>query len=84
MVKDTGIGIPPEKQSKLFQPFVQVDMGINRKYEGTGLGLFISRRIMNLMGGDITLESEVNKGSLFTVILPLENGGIQCKQQSSS
>lgn len=84
MVKDTGIGIPPEKQSKLFQPFVQVDMGINRKYEGTGLGLFISRRIMNLMGGDITLESEVNKGSLFTVILPLKNGGIQCKQQSSS
>ncbi|MCB5259340.1 MAG: ATP-binding protein [Candidatus Cloacimonetes bacterium] len=72
-VKDTGIGIPDEMQDKIFHPFVQVDMGIDRKYEGTGLGLFISKRIIEMMGGDIILESEVNVGSTFSVILPLQN-----------
>ena len=71
-VKDTGIGIPPEKLSQLFTPFTQVDASTTRKYGGTGLGLSIARRLVELMGGLIGVESVTGQGSLFwfTVSLP--------------
>ena len=69
-VSDTGYGIKPEDQKKLFNTFVQVDMNMHRSIEGTGLGLAITKRLCNAMGGDITVESEYGKGSTFTVIIP--------------
>jgi signal transduction histidine kinase/ActR/RegA family two-component response regulator len=64
-VKDSGIGISDEQQAKLFQSFEQADGGISRKFGGTGLGLSISKTIINLIGGDIWVESELGKGSSF-------------------
>lgn len=64
-VKDTGIGIPPDKIDRLFKLFSQVDTATNRKYGGTGLGLVICERLVKLMGGNIGVESQENKGSNF-------------------
>ena len=65
-VRDTGIGMTPEEQNRLFSSFEQADSGITRKYGGTGLGLAICKKIVNLMGGDIRVESAPGQGSLFT------------------
>jgi signal transduction histidine kinase len=69
-VRDTGIGISDEQKNKLFKSFSQVDESTTRKYGGTGLGLVISLRFCQLMGGNITVESQLGKGCLFTVWLP--------------
>ena len=69
-VSDTGIGIAAAQLDKLFQPFVQIDSSLSRRYSGTGLGLSLVRRIVELHGGSVTLTSQVNEGSCFTVILP--------------
>ncbi|WP_109124186.1 response regulator [Dyella sp. C11] len=71
-VTDTGIGIPPEKAQKIFQAFEQVDASTSRQYGGTGLGLTISKRIAELLDGDIVLHSDVGHGSTFTILLPLD------------
>jgi PAS domain S-box-containing protein len=68
-VADTGIGMSPEQQDGLFEPFIQGDASTTRKYGGTGLGLTISRLFCQMMGGDITLESKLGIGSTFTVQL---------------
>ena len=69
-VLDTGKGIKPEDQAKLFDEFVQVDTKKNHSIEGTGLGLAITKRLCSVMGGDISMESEYGKGSVFTAIIP--------------
>ncbi|MBD2341132.1 response regulator [Calothrix sp. FACHB-156] len=69
-VIDTGIGIAAADMSKLFQPFVQLDSSLSRRYPGTGLGLSLVRRIVDLHGGSIRVESELGLGSCFSVILP--------------
>jgi signal transduction histidine kinase len=70
-VSDTGIGIPLEAQARIFEPFVQVDGSITREQAGSGLGLSIVKQLTHLMGGEITVKSEVGQGTIFTVILPL-------------
>ena len=69
-VRDTGIGIAPENISKLFQPFIQIDSALNRQYQGTGLGLALVKRIVEMHGGKVMLSSELGVGSCFTVSLP--------------
>ncbi|VAW87480.1 Two-component system sensor histidine kinase/response regulator hybrid [hydrothermal vent metagenome] len=72
-ISDTGIGIAKENQSGIFDAFKQVDGSHTRRYQGTGLGLAISQSFSKLMGGEIILESRLNQGSTFTLIIPLRN-----------
>ena len=67
---DTGIGIAPEDLKRLFDPFVQVDSKLNRQFEGTGLGLALVQKLTDLHGGSVMVESEIGKGSQFTINLP--------------
>jgi signal transduction histidine kinase len=70
-ITDTGIGIKEEDSIKLFKPFIQIESHLARKYQGSGLGLSISKKLAELLGGSIDLKSEFGKGSTFSVVLPI-------------
>jgi PAS domain S-box-containing protein len=73
-ISDTGIGMTTEQRERLFQEFTQADASTTRKYGGTGLGLAITRKFCEMLGGSISAESQVGKGSIFTLVLPAEGG----------
>ena len=70
-VEDTGIGISPEQQVRIFSEFIQAEENTTRQFGGTGLGLALSRRFCQMLGGDIRLRSELGRGAVFTIVLPL-------------
>ena len=72
IVSDTGIGIQPENFNRIFDPFWQVEQKATRRATGTGLGLTVSRRLANLMGGDVAVNSTLGEGAVFTVTLPMK------------
>jgi signal transduction histidine kinase len=69
-VSDTGIGMTPEQMTRLFKEFSQADASTSRNYGGTGLGLALSKRFSQMMGGDVTVESEAGRGTTFTILMP--------------
>jgi len=82
-VSDTGCGIPAEARSYIFEPFRQVDGSPTRKHSGSGLGLSIVKQLTQMMGGEVLLESEVGRGSTFTVVLPLLPMGLYAAQEAT-
>ncbi|WP_017303987.1 PAS domain S-box protein [Spirulina subsalsa] len=82
-VIDTGIGITPENLKKLFQPFIQIDSALNRQYQGTGLGLAVTKRIVELHGGQVGVSSEEGKGSCFMIDLPYQASVVFAPQTNS-
>jgi signal transduction histidine kinase len=72
-VADTGAGIQRERMNLLFQPFSQVDGGLGRRHDGTGLGLYLAQRLAKLLRGEIAAQSEFGSGSKFTLMLPMDN-----------
>jgi signal transduction histidine kinase len=83
-VADTGIGMTPEQQAKLFEEFTQADSTTAQRYGGTGLGLAITRKLARMMGGDVTVQSELGKGSTFTVRLPADGGTLVATSSEST
>jgi len=81
-VRDTGIGIAPEAMGAIFQSFTQADATLTRQYGGTGLGLAISKHLVELMGGQISVESRLNQGSTFTFVLPIAETASQSAHPS--
>jgi signal transduction histidine kinase len=69
-VRDTGVGIAKADQARVFEDFTRIESGYARTQQGTGLGLALARRLVRLMGGDITLDSEPGRGSTFTITIP--------------
>ena len=70
-VADTGIGIAAEDTGRVFEEFAQIENALQRRVKGTGLGLPLSRRLARLLGGDITMKSELGRGSVFSLVLPV-------------
>ena len=83
-IRDTGIGIPSDKIEKLFKSFSQIDDNLTRKYVGTGLGLYISKEIVEMMGGKICCDSTVGEGSVFHFTIPLEISDEKKEEQAST
>jgi signal transduction histidine kinase len=71
-VTDTGVGIPEDARERIFEKFAQGDSSVNRRYEGAGLGLYIVKKFTELLGGRVSVKSEIEKGSCFTVTIPAE------------
>jgi signal transduction histidine kinase len=76
-VRDTGIGISPENLERIFDPFWQVEQSATRRFGGTGLGLGVARKLAKLLEGRLEVESRVDEGSVFTLILPAHTPGVQ-------
>lgn len=72
-ISDNGIGIPKNMHDEIFETFKQVDSSIAKEYEGTGLGLALTKKFVEMHGGDIWVESEVGKGSTFTFTIPVDS-----------
>src|SRR5690606_2441130 len=83
-VGDTGVGIPKEKLDTIFESFSQADASVTRKYGGTGLGLTIAKQLVELQNGKITVKSEENVGSTFTVLIPYGKPKDTIKRQTGS